>query len=351
MTSVYSRTSRGTRTTQQQSIAASMFSQAGMLTKRDEMRYFEEPRYTCADIAPEILRAKVQLDDHSLERKWNVMRKLLENAGAENIDRTMKHLIDFDRSEQMKLVGNVSNNTYNTILESRGFDLYGRLRTKIVTDEQKEFRKEEGVDLEDDIEVPQIFKEEDKNLKKLPLITPKWKIGEMEEYNAPVGFARNPNVEYRSLGNEVYYSYDGEWTSGKMNGYGSYIYSDGNRYDGYFKENRPDGKGTSQYGEGFYEGSWSKGKHSGEGKTVSTGGAAYKGQFMHGRRDGEGRIDYGVGLYYEGEFIDGKPNGRGKMVSELTGYSFEGNSNLMFFFLRSLLLLYIRSEQSASCVT
>ena len=252
------------------------------------------------------------------------MRKLLVVSGAEGVDKTMKHLVDFDRSESIRPAGNVSNNIYNSILESRGFDIYGRLRTKTVKDEQIELRIEEGVDLEKDIEVPTIYEDEEKEIKKLPLTTSKWKIGEMEEYNAPVGFAKNPAKEFCSQGNEIYYSYDGEWKSGMMNGYGSYVYSDGLRYDGQYKENRPNGKGTAQYANGTYEGGWFKGKYSQTGKMECTGGSVYTGSYKQGRRDGEGRIDYGVGLYYEGEFMDGKPNGRGKMCSELTGYSFEG---------------------------
>ena len=188
-------------------------SQAALRTRRDEMKYYEEPHYTCAQIAPEILRAKTVFEDIDLQKKWSVMRKLLVVSGAEGVDKTMKHLVDFDRSESIRPAGNVSNNIYNSILESRGFDIYGRLRTKTVKDEQIELRIEEGVDLEKDIEVPTIYEDEEKEIKKLPLTTSKWKIGEMEEYNAPVGFAKNPAKEFCSQGNEIYYSYDGEWKS------------------------------------------------------------------------------------------------------------------------------------------
>eukprot|EP00596_Hydrurales_sp_CCMP1899_P002142 CAMPEP_0119038418 /NCGR_PEP_ID=MMETSP1177-20130426/7355_1 /TAXON_ID=2985 /ORGANISM="Ochromonas sp, Strain CCMP1899" /LENGTH=481 /DNA_ID=CAMNT_0007001005 /DNA_START=733 /DNA_END=2178 /DNA_ORIENTATION=- len=224
--------------------------------------------------------------------------------------------------------GVVSSGLYNDILETRGFDIYGRLKSKAIIEEQKDHRIDQNVEIEEIIDQIDVFQKEkdDLLLRRLPLITPKWKLGEIEDYNAPVGFAKNPRKGYHSLGNEGYYSYDGEWKNGKMHGLGSYIYSDGLRFDGQFIENTMEGIGTSQYiGEGVsYEGAWRKGKFHGEGRMKCKGGSMYKGEFVTGRRERQGRLDYGVGLSYEGEFLDGKPNGRGIMASSLSGYSFEG---------------------------
>ena len=316
-------TSRIEIASSQRYLPASNHSNAGFSTKKDELQYFEDPRYTCAQVAPELFREKA--NTVSIDLKRNYMRKILEKSGAKNVNKTMKYLMDSDRSENMGGVDNVSNRTYDKILETRGFDIYGRLRTKKILEDQKQFRKEEEIDFEEDVVVPQLFVKVKKPIKKLPLITAKWNIGEKEQFNAPVGFAKNPSKELRSRGNEIHFSYDGGWNSGKMNGYGSYIYSDELRFDGWFVENRPDGMGVAKYGNGSYDGEWRQGKYSGHGSMKCSGGAEYKGEFLHGRRDHRGMLNYGEGLYYEGEFRDGKPHGRGKMTSDLTGYSYEGN--------------------------
>ena len=304
-------------------LLASNHTYAGFSTKKDEMQYFEDPRYTCAQVAPELSRGNG--NSVTMETKRNYMRKILEKSGAKNIDKTMKYLMDFDKSEKMGGDDNVSNKTYGKLLETRGFDIYGRLRTKKILENQKQFRQEEKIEVEENIVVPKLFGKEKIAVKNLPLRTAEWNIGEKEEFNAPVGFAKNPSKEFRSRGNEIHFSYDGGWRDGNMNGYGSYVYSDGLRFDGWFVENKADGVGIAKYGNGSYDGEWRQGKYFGYGSMKCSGGAEYKGEFLHGRRDCQGKINYGDGLYYEGEFRDGKPHGRGKMTSDLTGYSFEGN--------------------------
>jgi hypothetical protein len=107
------------------------------------------------------------------------------------------------------------------------FTVYFFLTLKVIQ-KQEDFRLKEDIELENEDDLPNVFTEE-KKLVKLPLITSKWKIGEREKYNAPVGFAKNPKLYFNSLGNEIYYAYDGDWKDGEMNGYGSYVYSDGLR--------------------------------------------------------------------------------------------------------------------------
>ena len=306
------------------------------LLRRDEMLYFEGTRFTCAEISPHIVRSRENFGDEKMRRKFTLMRDLLSNAGSKEIEKTMTHIVAFDRSEEIKPVGSVSQSIYKSILDTRGFDLYGRLRTKAVVEKMREFRMEEGVEELEPIHLfdpseplsppPKLSAAIKRNMKKLALTTPKWRIGESEEYNAPVGFAKNPTRECRSLGNESHFSYDGSWEKGLMSGLGTYVYSDNLRYDGNFKLNRPEGVGTATYedNQSSYEGEWSSGKFSGIGVMRSIGGGIYRGRLMNGRREGEGRLEYGQGLVYEGEFSNGKPDGRGVMTSELTGYVFEG---------------------------
>ena len=162
----------------------------------------------------------------------------------------------------------------------------------------------------------------------MPITTPAWKIEKIDVYNAPVGFAPNPADKFHSMGNEAYYSYDGSWKNGKMEGNGVYVFNDSLKYEGTFKGGRPDGFGISGYEEEgvvSYEGEWSKGRFHGEGVVQGFHGGVYKGSLLLGRRSGKGVINYGVGLVYKGEFRDGKPHGRGVMTSELSGYKFEGS--------------------------
>ena len=114
--------------------------------KRDEMLYFEATRFTCAEIAPDIARSNINCGLEKMQRKLDVMRDLLSNAGAKGIEKTMTHIVAFDRSERIKSIGNVSQSIYKSILDTRGFDLYGRPKTKAVIEKMREFRVEEDVE-------------------------------------------------------------------------------------------------------------------------------------------------------------------------------------------------------------
>jgi len=138
------------------------------------------------------------------------------------------------------------------------------------------------------------------------LLTQKWKIGYVDSKKPPVGFAKNPGGQFRSHGNEYYYSYDGEWRDGKMDGNGVYLFSDGFTYEGRFKEGQPDGQGVAYYPDGQrYEGQWGGGRYAGRGETFALSGSKYKGEFDLGRRSGTGTITYPSGLSYTGDFYDG----------------------------------------------
>lgn len=84
------------------------------------------------------------------------------------------------------------------------------------------------------------------------------------------------------------------------------------------------------------------GRIHGVGKTTMVAGSVYEGQFDAGRRNGSGKLSLPCGLTYgiegtitpvrtadvgaiEGEFLDGKPHGRGIMNSTLTGWRYEGS--------------------------
>jgi hypothetical protein len=332
-----SATSRSAMSSQTSRSSMSRYSTSSSLTaatteegRLEQLRYFEKVRMKCADIAPEILRGTTELPKYEKLRKFARLKTLLKNRtrlyDPEMIEETMKLITDVDRSETIRMDGNISTNIYNRLIESRGFDLYARLRNKVILEQQQALRLDEGVDLEDEIQVPAVFDKKKEMLKQLATTTPAWKIDKIEPYNAPVGFAPNPVVHPHSLGNENYFSYDGDWKHGKMEGSGMYAFSDGLKYEGEFKANWPEGQGKAVYhgGEAMYEGGWMKGRFQGTGEMKCHGGSHYQGGFVLGRRAGKGVLKYGVGLVYDGEFRDGKPHGRGYMTSELTGYAFEG---------------------------
>lgn len=158
------------------------------------------------------------------------------------------------------------------------------------------------------------------------LVTHKWKVGQNEKHNAPVGLAQNPTQPFKSYDNEKYFSYDGQWKDGKLHGIGTYLFRDGKTYEGEWENNRQNGNGKAIYSDDRqYTGNWKNGRYEGRGFFTYTTGAKYMGEFSMGRRGGEGKVIYPCGLVYEGQFHDGKPHGRGIMRSELTGWRYEGS--------------------------
>jgi hypothetical protein len=61
-------------------------------------------------------------------------------------------------------------------------------------------------------------------------------------------------------------SYEGEWSGGVFNGFGSYQWPDQTYYSGFFKDGFKDGSGkyVTKNGQSF-EGNWERGKRNGKG--------------------------------------------------------------------------------------
>ena len=53
-------------------------------------------------------------------------------------------------------------------------------------------------------------------------------------------------------------------------------------------------------------------------------GSLYTGFFYDGIPHGEGRLVSNQGVYYEGEISEGKALGKGILVNQSKGYSYEG---------------------------
>lgn len=310
--------------------------------EEEKLLNFELPRKNCEQMSPEMERLrhmKASIQQH----RWHILKRILKRARYKKIDQNIiPYLTDLDRSDKIVPEGEISKRIYYQVFHSRDFDLYGRLMRPIIQPPRKhqELRylaTKLGIEytqpmIPEVVEVVEVeMDEEDAMLlnsrqKKPTLKTEKWKIGTREHYHAPVGFSSNPGVTFNSLGLESFYSYDGTWKDGKMQGMGRYLFEDGCTYEGSFNNNRPDGEGVANYPHGqVYDGEWQNGQYYGKGTYTTKDGVRYEGDFVFGRRHGKGKISYPSGLTYEGDFFDGKPHGRGIMKSKLTGWAYDGS--------------------------
>ena len=100
---------------------------------------------------------------------------------------------------------------------------------------------------------------------------------------------------------------------------GKYTWDDGKYYEGELKNNMPHGKGKKYYRNGkiLYEGDFINGKFDGKGKYIYDDGEYYEGDFKKGLRNGEGTEYYSnEKINYEGYFIKDKYEGEGKYIWE-----------------------------------
>ncbi|MBF0518658.1 MAG: protein kinase [Nitrospirae bacterium] len=119
--------------------------------------------------------------------------------------------------------------------------------------------------------------------------------------------------------------YKGGFKNDMYDGQGTYTYPDGCKYDGEFKDGNKNGQGTETYPDGSqYVGKWKDGKYDGEGTCIYPDGRKYVGQWAHGEKNGQGTMTFPDGCKYVGHWKDdlehvyGKytyPNGR-KYVGE-----------------------------------
>ncbi|CAD8052562.1 unnamed protein product [Paramecium sonneborni] len=89
--------------------------------------------------------------------------------------------------------------------------------------------------------------------------------------------------------NEIY---EGEFVNDKFNGYGTLYYANGKKYQGNFKNNRPDGLGEMHWPSPEYK--------------------YYKGDFVNGQREGKGYFKDFDNSEYDGQWKNDKKNGLGK---------------------------------------
>ena len=105
----------------------------------------------------------------------------------------------------------------------------------------------------------------------------------------------------------------GQCVSGDCkNGYGTYIWASGDKYEGQWKDYKKDGQGTYTSASGAkYKGQWKDDKSHGQGTYTSSSGDKYEGQWKDDNKSGQGTYTWASGDKYEGQWKDDKFHGQG----------------------------------------
>ena len=83
--------------------------------------------------------------------------------------------------------------------------------------------------------------------------------------------------------------------------------------------NCENGIGAYQSSNGnLYEGEFVSGKYQGKGKITFNDGDVYQGMFSAGKMNGDGIYTYSGGNSYSGSFSNGSMNGNGVMIQAIT---------------------------------
>lgn len=115
--------------------------------------------------------------------------------------------------------------------------------------------------------------------------------------------------------------FKGEFVDGKMNGNGILV-TDRSYYVGGFRDGRKCGRGREVMEEYWYEGEFQQDFCEGSGKMTTFDGHVLQGVFRKGKISGTGVEVLPSSEEYEGEFIDGIRNGKGKI--NFQGLLFDG---------------------------
>ena len=105
--------------------------------------------------------------------------------------------------------------------------------------------------------------------------------------------------------------YMGEWKDGKKHGQGTFIYGkgkwEGDKYEGEFKVGYRNGQGTYTWSDGDkYVGEFKVDKPNGQGTYTWSDGRKYEGEFKEGKKHGQGTYTLPNGSKYVGEWRENK---------------------------------------------
>jgi len=120
--------------------------------------------------------------------------------------------------------------------------------------------------------------------------------------------------------------YEGEWKDGKKQGFGELRTGSGNHYKGYFEEGLRCGEGMQTWPNGgsLYKGTWRAGDPHGRGRMIHqnkmTFTGMYEGEYRNGKREGSGYWQFSNGDTYDGRWSSGRIDGVG-LYRAVDGYS------------------------------
>jgi hypothetical protein len=119
-------------------------------------------------------------------------------------------------------------------------------------------------------------------------------------------------------------TYEGEFKNDQIDGKGTFVYADGSKYTGDCLNGEQHGYGRLDFANGeYYEGQFANNRIYGPGKFVYKDGE-YVGEFKNRKKSGQGEFTYSNGEKYVGSFLNDKLNGQGTFYFK-NGY-FKNNS-------------------------
>ena len=109
--------------------------------------------------------------------------------------------------------------------------------------------------------------------------------------------------------------FKGNWKNDMANGKGVFKNKGGYEYDGDWVNNQKEGFGTLVYQKGIYVGEWKNNKAHGRGKINFKSGSVYEGEMVENCWHGNGVFTWEDGRRYEGQFVNSKQEGKGKIFN------------------------------------
>lgn len=107
-------------------------------------------------------------------------------------------------------------------------------------------------------------------------------------------------------------TYQGSWRNNRPHGQGRYLTLKGDEYSGTFHNGRFQGEGTFRFSNGdVYQGQWQDGQMHGRGEMKYQNGNVYNGEWQQGVRQGKGELVYRSGSFYKGNWLADEKSGKG----------------------------------------
>ena len=146
-------------------------------------------------------------------------------------------------------------------------------------------------------------------------------LADVSSYNGQVldGKPHGSGIQIHGNGGR----YEGRWKEGLKHGKGYWHGTDGHYIDGEWKDDAQHGFGIVRNGVGRYEGNFTNGKLDGFGIYLWLNGDRYEGEWRDGDLNGKGIFSWSNGTSYEGGWKDGRKHGYGKIRSSEVVYEGE----------------------------